>query len=132
MNPTQLGLCAAGFAFALCGLPHSGAQTATGASPQIPTNIPNIRAFIAPPSTFNPVVASPQELQQYGFPPRPDKLKAPEAYNAWVKAVSAPQTRLQSPRLVQTTIYNGPAPTARMIGNKPAARVILNFQSERE
>jgi hypothetical protein len=119
MKPTKLGLCAAGLAIALCGIPYSRAQT-----PPVPTNIPNIRAFVAPPATFNPVVASSEELQQYGFPPMPDKVNAPEAYSAWAKAVSAPQTRLESPQLEQTTIYNGPAPIARTIDNKAAARAI--------
>jgi hypothetical protein len=122
MKPTKLGLWAVGFAIALCGVPHSRAQAALGASiPQVPTNIPNVHAFVAPPATFNPVAASPEALQQYGFPPRPDKLKAPEAYNAWVKAVSAPQTRLESPQLEQTSIYNGPASTTRTIDNNRAA-----------
>jgi Peptidase A4 family len=58
---------------------------------------------------FSPVVASPEELQQYGFPPMPDKVNAPSAYNAWAKAVTAHQTRLQSLRLEQTAIFNGPA-----------------------
>jgi hypothetical protein len=123
MKPTKLGLCAAGLAIALCGIPYSRAQTPPVPSP-VPTNIPNIRAFVAPPATFNPVVASSEELQQYGFPPMPDKVNAPEAYSAWAKAVSAPQTRLESPQLEETTIYNGPAPIARTIDNKAAARAI--------
>jgi hypothetical protein len=45
---------------------------------------------------FSPVVASKQELQQHGFPPKPDKLNAPAAYSAWAKAVSAPQTRVDA------------------------------------
>src|ERR1700738_32287 len=119
MKLTELGLCATGLAIALCSILYSRAQTAPGVSiAQVPTNIPNIRAFVAPPSTFNPVVASPEELRQYGFPPRPQQAKALEAYNAWAKAVSAPQTRLQSPQLEQTTIYNGPAPIARTIDDK--------------
>jgi hypothetical protein len=110
MKTTKLGLCSAGLAIALCGIPSSRAQTAQGARiPTIPTNLPNIRTFLAPPAIFNAVVASPESLQQYGFPPRPDQLSAPAAYNAWAKAVSAPQTRLQSPQLEQAAISNGPA-----------------------
>jgi hypothetical protein len=122
MKPTKLGLCAAGLAIALCGIPYSTAQTTPGAS--VPTNLPNVKTFVAPPATFNPVAASAEALQQYGFPPRPDQAKAPEAYNAWAKAVSAQQTRLPSPQLEQTTIYNGPASIARTIDNKAAARAI--------
>jgi Peptidase A4 family len=110
MKITKLGLCATGLTIALCGIPYSMAQTAPGGNiPTVPTNLPNIRTFVQPPTTFNPVVASPEALQQHGFPPRPDQLKAPGAYSAWAKAVSAPQTRLQSPQLEQTPIFNGPA-----------------------
>jgi hypothetical protein len=77
--------------------------------PPIPTNVPNIRTFVAPPVTFNPIIASEEQLQQYGFPPMPNRVASPTAYSAWVKAVSAPQTRLESPQLVQTPIFNGPA-----------------------
>ena len=110
MKSTKLGLCAAGLAIGLCGIRYSMAQTASGDGiATVPTNLPNIRAFVQPPPTFNPVFASPEALQQYGFPPKPDQLKAPAAYSAWAKAVSAPQTRLQSPELEQTPIFNGPA-----------------------
>jgi Peptidase A4 family len=110
MMTKKFGLCTAVLTIALCGIRYSIAQTAPGSSiPTVPTNLPNIRTFVPPPATFNPVVAPPEALQQYGFPPRPDQLKAPAAYNAWAKAVSAPQTRLQSPQLVQTGISNGPA-----------------------
>jgi hypothetical protein len=125
MKPPKLGLCAAAFAIALCGIPQSRAQTGPRASIyQVPTNIPNVRTSVPPPATFDPVAASPEALQQYGFPPRPDKLKAPEAYNAWAKAVSAPQRRLESPQLEQTSIYNGPASSTQTIDNKAAAKAI--------
>jgi len=97
-------------AVALCGVHYTVAQVGSGTNiPTIPTNIPNVKTFVAPPATFNPVAASAEELQQYGFPPMPDKVNAPAAYNAWAKAVSVPQTRLPSPQLVQTSISNGPA-----------------------
>jgi Peptidase A4 family len=110
MKITKLSLWAVGFAMVFLDIPFAVAQTALGSGiPTVPTNLPNIRTFSPPPVTFNPAIASPEALQQYGFPPRPDQLKAPAAYNAWAKAVSAPQTRLQSPQLVQTPIYNGSA-----------------------
>ena len=130
MKPTKLGRCAAGLAIALCGIPYSRAQMAPGASvPTVFANLPNIQTFVAPPTTFNPIAASAEQLQQYGFPPMPDKVNAPAAYNAWAKAVSAPQTRLASPQLEQTSIYNGPAPIARTIDNKASARAIPMCQS---
>jgi Peptidase A4 family len=107
MNYKFSSLCVA---VALSGVHYTVAQTGSGANiPAIPTNIPNIQTFVAPPTAFNPVAASAEALQQYGFPPMPDKVNAPAAYTAWAKAVSAPQTRLQSPQLVQTSISNGPA-----------------------
>ena len=129
MKPTNFGLCAAGLAIALCGIQYSRAQTAPGAGIlSVPTTIPSIRAIVAPPPTFNPVLASPEELERYGFPPMPDKVTAPGAYNAWAKAVSAAQTRLESPHLEQTTIYNGPSPITRTNDNKVAARAIAITQ----
>jgi hypothetical protein len=119
MKPSILGLCVTGLAIALFGIPNSGAQTVAGGP--IPTNLPHIRTFLAPPATFNPVAASTQELQQYGFPPTPDKVSAPAAYGAWAKAVSAPQTRLETPQLEQTAIFNGPGQIAPSSESKESA-----------
>lgn len=106
----SISFWAACLALTLYGMPYAIAQTPPASGvPTIPTNLPSVQTFLAPPAAFNPVVASPETLQQYGFPPKPDQLKTPAAYNAWAKAVSAPQTRLQAPKLVQTTIYNGRA-----------------------
>jgi hypothetical protein len=106
----KISFCAAFLAIMLYGMSYAIAQTPPGRSiSTVPTNLPSVQAFVAPPAAFDPVIASPETLQQYGFPPRPDQLKTPAAYNAWAKAVSAPQTRLQAPQLVQTMIYNGRA-----------------------
>jgi hypothetical protein len=72
---------------------------------------------MAPPVTFNPTLAGPEVLQAFGFPPKPDKLNEPKAYAAWKRAVTAPQSRLQTPVLQQTDIYHGPV---KLIG--PATR----------
>jgi hypothetical protein len=106
----HLRLCAVVLGLALSAIPCGLSQTPAGSSiPPLPTNLPRVKAFVAPPPTFNPVVAPPEALQQYGFPPKPDQLKAPAAYSAWSRAVSSPQTRLQSPQLVQTEIFHRPA-----------------------
>jgi hypothetical protein len=90
---------------ALCALPGSGlAQTASDTT--LPTNVPNIRTFVAPAPAFNPLTATPQELAVYGYPPRPDPIKTQAAYKAWAKAVSTPQTRLKFPQLKTTNIHN--------------------------
>jgi len=64
-------------------------------------------AYPPPPANFNPLSASDAELEGYGFPPRPDTVRAPMAYAHWKKLVSVP--RAASPNLQQTMLYNGPA-----------------------
>ena len=126
----NLSLCAIVFAVALSIVPNVKGQ-ALGPS-TIPTNIPQIRTFVAPPATFDPAVASAEELEQYGFPPKPDQVTKPDAYSAWIKAVSAPQTRLQSPQIEQTTIYNGPIRTQESIPtgeSNPSSGPILSVKS---
>jgi hypothetical protein len=63
--------------------------------------------FPHPPVGFNPLVASDEELKRYGFPPRPDAQKAPEAYDRWRALVLVPRTA--NPTWRQTAIYSGPA-----------------------
>jgi hypothetical protein len=63
--------------------------------------------FPRPPTDLDPLSASDRELEQYGFPPRPDARSAPEAYARWQKLVRVP--RGPNPALTQTTLYNGPA-----------------------
>jgi len=59
-----------------------------------------------PPQDFHPLSASGAELERYGFPPRPDAVRARTPYAHWKKIVSVP--RVANPTLQQTTIYNGP------------------------
>ncbi|HTD14222.1 MAG TPA: G1 family glutamic endopeptidase [Chthoniobacterales bacterium] len=49
-----------------------------------------------------------ESLRRFGFPPRPDAARFPEAYAAWAKGVTAPQRRIQ-PQLRQTNKFHGPA-----------------------
>ncbi|MFZ0888076.1 MAG: G1 family glutamic endopeptidase [Candidatus Binataceae bacterium] len=72
------------------------------------TNVPGVVIYPAPPAGFDALTASDADLAQYGFPPRPDAQSAPEAYAHWQKMVASPQKRI-TPKLQQTTIYNGPA-----------------------
>jgi hypothetical protein len=64
------------------------------ASHVIPTNIPGITTFQAPPAGFDAINASDQELTVYGMPPRPDSRAAPDAYAKWAAAMSRPTTRV--------------------------------------
>ena len=50
------------------------------------TNTPGVVSCPQPPTGFDPLTASDKELKRYGFPPRPDPEKAPEAYSPLAKA----------------------------------------------
>jgi hypothetical protein len=99
-----------GVAIALC-LPSSLAlANATPPPESIATDQTNVQGMVSsppPPADFNPLSASDAEIEQYGFPPRPDAQSAPDEYGHWKKLVSVP--RVANPKLQQTTIYNGPA-----------------------
>jgi hypothetical protein len=71
------------------------------------TTVQGVVTYPQPPAGFDPLTASDKELKRYGFPPRPDAHKAPEAYRHWRALVSVP--RGANPTLQQTNIYNGPA-----------------------
>jgi hypothetical protein len=64
--------------------------------------------YQGPPSGLDLVNASDADLDSYGFPPRPDPSET-VAYNAWLRLVSTPQTRLENPTVEVTSIINGPA-----------------------
>jgi len=60
----------------------------------LPTNIPGITTFQAPPGGFDPINAADEELAVYGMPPRPGAQAQPEAYAKWAAAMSRPTTRV--------------------------------------
>jgi hypothetical protein len=98
------------FAIIICGLSAMGmpvekAVPASVATPRAGT--PAVTNYPQPPAGFDPFSASNAELAKYGFPPRPDPLNAPEAYEHWRRMVSVP--RIANPSFHQTKIYNGPA-----------------------
>jgi hypothetical protein len=63
------------------------------ASASIPTNVEGVYAYPAPPTGFNPLSASDEELAAYGFPPRPDKVEDAHGYQVWARVMSMPTTR---------------------------------------
>ncbi len=69
-------------------------------------NLPGATTIDAPPAGFDPINASDQDLQFYGFPPRPNQATDSDAYVAWAKAMRASKTRVV-PQLVQTGILHG-------------------------
>jgi hypothetical protein len=62
-------------------------------SANIPTNIPGMHTFAAPPVGFDPLGASDEALATYGFPPRPDKQADPSGYANWVAAMAVAKIR---------------------------------------
>lgn len=59
----------------------------------VPTNIPGIYTYAAPPKGFDPVTASDVELATYGFPPRPDKQTNPDGYAQWERFMKTAKIR---------------------------------------
>ena len=77
---------------------------------ELPTNLAGATTIVAPPSGFDPITASDEDLQYHGFPPRPNQFTEPKAYATWERAIKASQTRVV-PKLEQTGIFHGPAQT---------------------
>jgi hypothetical protein len=78
------------FGFAKAAAAQSDAVSAIyQSSASIPTNIPGVRTFPAPPAGFNALAASDETLASFGFPPRPDQQANPDAYAKWARTVSA-------------------------------------------
>jgi hypothetical protein len=78
---------------ALAAAQDNAVRGAYDASATVPTNVPGIRTFNAPPPGFNPLAASDEELATYGFPPRPDRQVDAEHYAKWAKAIASAKNR---------------------------------------
>jgi hypothetical protein len=85
----------------------------------VATNLPDVRAFVNAPADFNALTATPEELDSYGFPPRPDATTDPKVYAAWVRAVASQVQRIV-PQLEETNIYHGPALGVQPTGTEPS------------
>ena len=84
-----------------------GSLAASGQEYQTAVSLPGIvgaTTYNAVPEGFDPAYASQQQLQEYGFPNRPDPNDT-KAYADWVRAVSV--TRI-TPELVSTNRYHLP------------------------
>jgi hypothetical protein len=98
-------------------LPSTLAQTSDfGSWVADPNNIatPGF-VYATPPAGFNPLTASDFDLEQWGFPPRPN-VSDVAAYAEWEKIVSLQRI---TPQLTFTKIYQGPAQFLQ-IGNTNA------------
>jgi hypothetical protein len=76
------------------------------AQPRSESGIAGVAVFGRPPPDFNPLTASNAQLDEYGFPPRPDRNLGPEAQKRWEQRVMS-QTRIV-PELAQTNVFHGP------------------------
>jgi len=71
--------------------------------------------FAAPPAEFDPLSASPSELDQYGIPPRPDPSEAVPFAN-WKKLVTSPQIRRTDLTVKATNVFHGNLRNAKIQG----------------
>ena len=58
---------------------------------ELATNLAGVTTIAAPPKGFNPLTASDQDLEYYGFPPRPNEVAAAKALATWQKAMALPR-----------------------------------------
>jgi hypothetical protein len=61
------------------------------------------------PRGFNPVTASEDELDRYGYPPRPDADSTPDAYAEWLRAVTLAKTWVAPTGVLRTDHVNARA-----------------------
>jgi hypothetical protein len=83
-------------------------------------NIAGASTIVAPPSGFDPIAASDEELAYHGFPPRPNQNTEPKAFATWAKAMQHSKSRVM-PTLQETSIFHGPAKQAKSNGVTSAA-----------
>src|SRR5277367_2456800 len=62
---------------------------------ELTTNVAGVTTIAAPPKSFNPLTASDQDLEYYGFPPKPNEIAAPKAFASWQKAMTASKIRVK-------------------------------------
>jgi len=70
--------------------------------------LPEATTTAAPAAGLNPLTMSASDLAAWGYPPQPDPNAAPQAYAAWVEAVTAAQVRI-FPLLARSNRAHGPS-----------------------
>jgi hypothetical protein len=68
---------------------------------RLKTNLPEATTEAAPAAGLNPLTMSASDFAAWGYPPQPDQCAQPQAYAAWVQAMTAAQTRI-IPSLART------------------------------
>jgi len=84
----------------------------------VPTNWPGVYAFTQPPADFDPLTASPGELESWGYPRRPSPEEGPDALARWSTAVSPALTR----KIPELAKLEG-------VSHRPATRLTVRSQS---
>jgi hypothetical protein len=69
----------------LLGLPRVNPQSAPPVVANSPAPTPSIMHFLCTPPGWSPLTATPEELQKYGYPPRPDAAHD----QGWLQAIKA-------------------------------------------
>jgi hypothetical protein len=93
---------------------------------ELATNVPGATTTAAPPKGFDPLTASDQDLDYFGFPPRPNQITSPKGYASWASAMAASKTRIV-PTLQVTNIFHGPAKGKAQVGAPKAGSDTLEF-----
>jgi hypothetical protein len=73
----------------------------------VPTNMPGVTATMAVPTGFDPLTATPQQLEAAGLPPRPGASRPGRALASWQRAVTS-KARHVMPSLAPGSVKHGP------------------------
>jgi len=100
-------------------------------APLIATNMPGIFSYPAPPPGFDVHRASPEELESYGYPPRPPVTQR-RARDRWERLVRAARTRIV-PIFQPSPVVAGPvrhAAHAQGIDAQGSTQYSLNWSGQ--
>jgi hypothetical protein len=71
-----------GLFVSFCAQAQTAASSSQAGQPSrphvVPTNLPGVYAFAQPPAGFDPLAASRQDLEAWGYPPRPEVSEGPK------------------------------------------------------
>lgn len=83
------------------------------------TSIKYVRVFIPPPEDFDPLMASNEQLNYYGFPEKPDMQSSSKHLDYWMRAVTGRLKRI-APNLKQLDVFHGPIRGRKLNGRNSA------------
>lgn len=126
LRPARSGAICAVFLLAavICGS-ATASEPAAAPAHAIPTNIPGVYAFSQPPSDFDPMTASAEELASWGYPARPAASAGADELAQW-KAVVNPANVRVVPQLVRhPDVFHQPATNLK---SQPGAAIVNAVQ----